>query len=285
MIPSSGRSAWVSVAAVLFLHTLLISFQANRRFDTDVFRVWLLDGLAAIEKVVDVSVRGVPWAWRRYLGLLDVREENAQLRLEIDDLRMMLEEYREDVVEARRLRHLLGLQESSIGRGVAARVVGRDTGEFHRTVTIDKGRSHGVTMDSPVIGTEGVIGRVIHAASFFSIVQLITDSQSGVGVLVRSSRRQGVVQGTGGPELEIGYMDEYSELRVGDILLTSGTDRLYPKGLPVGTIASVGPQRGLFRVVRIRPTADLGRLEEVLCLVDRPESLEHIPMLNGPSAP
>src|SRR5947207_357936 len=160
---------------------------------------------------------------------------------------------------------------SDVGKTIVARVIGRDPAR-NQTVTIDKGAAHGVKTDSAVITPAGVVGRVIQTSNFFSIVQLIVDSQSAVGVLVESTRRQGIVRGTGGRDLDLDYIDDDNDLKQGDMFLTSGLDRIYPKGLPLGVITSIGPRRGLLKTVQIRPTADLGRLEEVICVIQQAQN-------------
>jgi len=154
-----------------------------------------------------------------------------------------------------------------------ARVIARDPAHT-QTITIDKGRVHGLRPDTAVITPAGIVGRVIQSSNFFSIVQLIIDSQSAVGVMLQSTRRQGIVKGNGGPELDLDYIDDDNDLKQGDMFLTSGGDRIYPKGMPVGVIASVGARRGLLKAVQVRPSADLGRLEEVLCVVERHEKVD-----------
>src|SRR5204863_2547067 len=138
-----------------------------------------------------------------------------------------------------RLRGLLSLPAADIGKTIVARVVGRDPARS-QTVTIDKGTAHGVKPDSAVITPSGVVGRVIHSSNFFSIVQLIVDPQSAVGVMLQSTRRQGVVRGTGGLSLDLDYIDDDNDLKQGDTFLSSGLDRIDPKGLPVGVNTSVG---------------------------------------------
>jgi rod shape-determining protein MreC len=120
----------------------------------------------------------------------------------------------------------------------------------------------------------GIVGRVIYSGNYSAVVQLIADSQSAVGVLVLPNRRVGIIKGNGSGELDLDYIDDDSEIRVGDLLITSGDDRIYPKGFLVGAIASVGARRGLFKTIRIKPAADLGRLEEVLCVVDKLKNAE-----------
>src|SRR5205085_2676684 len=117
------------------------------------------------------------------------------------------------------------------------------------------------------------------------IVQLIVDSQSAVGVLLQSTRRQGIVRGTGGRELDLDYIDDDNDLKEGDTFVSSGLDRVYPKGLPVGVITAVGPRRGLLKTVQIKPSADLGRLEEVICIIEHPENIDVAEPAQGASSP
>jgi rod shape-determining protein MreC len=202
----------------------------------------------------------------------------------VDELQRQLQKEREEVLEAQRLRELLALKDLGLGKSVVARVIGRDTGR-NQTVTIDKGISHGVRPDAAVITSAGIVGRVIHASNFFAIVQLVLDSQSAVGVMQQSTRQLGVIKGTGGRDLDLEYIDDDTDLKEGETFITSGQDRVYPRGLPVGVITGVGPRRGLFKSVQIRPAADLGRLEEVLCIIDRVESVEVIDPAQGAPAP
>jgi rod shape-determining protein MreC len=263
---ASKKPIWIALAVALAIHTGLISIQARRRINTGFVRVWILDSLAPVEKLVDRSTYGLRYVWDGYVALIGVHNENQNLKHQVDELRIQLQQNREDVLELQRLRTLLSFRASSLGKTVVARVIGRDPAR-NQTVTIDKGAAHGVKPDAAVITPAGVVGRVLHTSNFFSIVQLIVDSQSAVGVLSESTRRQGIVRGTGGGDLDLDYIDDDSDLKQGDVFLTSGLDRIYPKGLPVGVITSIGPRRGLLKTVQIRPSADLGRLEEVICVV------------------
>jgi rod shape-determining protein MreC len=267
-IVASKKPTWIALTIALVIQTGLISIQARRRIDTSFVRVWILDSLAPVEKLVDRTSHGVLYVWDGYIALIGVHNQNQQLKHQMDELQMKLQQNREDVAELQRLRGMLSLPAADIGRTVVARVIGRDPAR-NQTVTIDKGTAHGVRPDAAVITPAGVVGRVIHSSNFFSIVQLIIDAQSAVGVMIDSSRRQGIVRGTGDRDLDLDYIDDDNDLKQGDMFLTSGLDRVYPKGLPVGTIVSIGPRRGLLKTVDIRPSADLGRLEEVICIVER----------------
>ena len=284
VVATSKKPVWIALAIALVIHTGLISVQARRRIDTSFVRVWILDSLTPMEKLVDRSLYGMLHVWDRYFALIGVHDENQQLKAKVDELQMTIQKQQEEVLEAQRLRSYLGLQEADLGKHVVARVVGSDPARS-QTVTIDKGRSHGVKEDSAVITPSGVVGRVIHSSNFSSIVQLVLDSQSAVGVMVQSTRRLGVVKGTGGRDLDLEYIDDDNDLKEGETFITSGQDRIYPKGLPVGVITSVGPRRGLFKTVQIRPSADLGRLEEVICIIDLPQSIDDVDLNQGPQLP
>src|SRR5438552_14612856 len=148
----------------------------------------------------------------------------------------------EVLLVAQRVRALAGLNDAGIEKSVIARVIGRDVAHS-QTVMIDKGTAHGVKPDSAVMTPAGIVGRVIHSSNFYSVVQLIIDSQAFVGVVVQSTRRVGIVKGTGGRDLDLYLIDDDNELKLGDPFLTSGQDLIYPKGLPVGIITSIGPRK------------------------------------------
>ena len=284
IVAASKKPTWIALAIALVIQTGLISFQARRRIDTSFVRMWILDSLAPMEKLVDRSTYSFSYIWERYVALIGIHDENQRLNHQLDELQMEVHRNREALAELQRLRALLSLSPSDAGKTMVARVIGRDPARS-QTVTIDKGTAHGVRPDSAVVTPQGVVGRVIHSSNFFSIVQLIVDSQSAVGVLVQSTRRQGIVRGTGGRELDLDYIDDDNDLKPGDIFLSSGLDRIYPKGLPVGVITSVGPRRGLLKTVQIKPSADLGRLEEVICILEHPESVDVADPAQGASSP
>jgi len=276
---ASKKPAWITLAVALVFHALLLSVQMNKRIDTSFVRVWLLDSLGPAEKFVDVSVESVENIWRGYFDLIHVRRENLKLQSENDRMRMDLARRQEEVLELGRLRQLMDLQATDIGKTVVARIIGREPSLGGQTVTIDKGTHSGVQRDSTVMSPDGVVGRVIYAGNFSSVVQLIVDSQSAVGFIVQSSRRLGILKGTGGSELEMEYIDDDNDIKQGDELITSGQDRIYPKGLPLGVVVFVGPRQATFKVVRIRPRVNFARLEEVLCMT------EHLPEVPAGQVP
>lgn len=274
-IVSSKKPVWMTLAAALLVNTILISVQTSHRIDTSIVRTWILDCLTPAERLVDRTLHGSGNIWDRYFALIGTYDENQRLRAQVDALQLQIATEHEDVLEAQRLRQYVGLDDSRLGKTVVARVIGRDPTQSRQSITIDKGRTQGVQPDTAVMTAQGVIGRVVYAGNYSAVVQLMIDAQSGVGVLVLPNRRVGIVKGNGGGELDLDYIDDDSELKVGDLLITSGDDRIYPKGFPVGVISSIAPpHHNVFKTVRIKPSADLGRLEEVLCVIDKPKSLQ-----------
>jgi rod shape-determining protein MreC len=285
IVVESKKPVWMVLAVALVIHTGLISLQGRRRIDTSFIRIWILDSLAPMEKLVDRSSHSVVSVWDGYVWLVGTKDQNQRLKNENDGLRMQLASEHEAVLEAERVRALVGLQEAGIGKTIVARVIGRDAGRS-QTVTIDKGRAHGVKPDSAVVTADGIVGRVIQSSNFFSIVQLMIDSQSAAGVMLESTRRQGIVKGNGGRELDLDFIDDDNDLKPGDKFLSSGMDKIYPKGLPVGTIIAVSDRRvgGLIKAVQVRPAVDLGRLEDVLVVTQRTENVD-VTDFTGPIAP
>ena len=273
MAGESNKRSWMVLVTVLIAHVAVAVLPAGDPPRTGLVRTLIIDGLTPIERLVDLTVSGASTIWSNYFALLDTRNANERLLQENAALRMEIDRNMEDVRQADRLRRLLDALPSDTGRRVVARVIGSDPTPGRRTVTIDKGRVHGLFTDAPVLTPDGIVGRVIHTGHFAAIVQLVSDPDSGVGILIRSSRVQGIVRGDG-RNLELDLIADDTELVVGDELLTSGTDRIYPKGLNVGVIESIGPAEDLMKTAHIRLAADLTKLEEVLCLIDRPNKSE-----------
>jgi len=138
IVAASKKPTWIALGIALALQTGLISLQARRRIDTSFVRVWILDSLAPMEKLVDRSTYSLGYVWKGYVALIGIHDENERLSHQVDELQMQLQRNREDLVELQRLRAMLSLSSSDTGKTVVARVIGRDPARS-QTVTIDKG--------------------------------------------------------------------------------------------------------------------------------------------------
>jgi rod shape-determining protein MreC len=231
-------------------------------------------------------VGGVDEAWRGWGFHRETYVENRRLAERVRQLETELQARSVRAEEGERLRELLGLRRAVPMDTIAAEVVGRDGVPWFRTLTIDKGEADGVALDAPVMSPTGVVGRVFATGTRAARVQVLLDRDSGAGVLVERSRVSGVVSGqvsgpaTGADDLVLKYVPDRADVAVGDVVVTSGLDGIYPKGLVVGRVRFVGAASGLFREIRVEPSARFDRLEEVLVVrrvrasLDTPRSVE-----------
>jgi rod shape-determining protein MreC len=183
---------------------------------------------------------------------------------------------RHQLKEAERLRALLNLQERLPFDTVAAELVSAVGIPWSSVVTVNRGGLHGVSLNTPVICQSGVVGRVIAVGPHAAKVQLIIDRDSGVGVLIERSRTTGVLEGTTANrgELPMRFVPSIADVVVGDAVITSGLDQIYPKGLLVGHVSRVLQGSGLLKEVFVAPSARFDRLEEVLLIRVQPPALE-----------
>jgi rod shape-determining protein MreC len=256
------------LVAVLFAQVLGLAVQVKRSTEnesTRLIRIWAVDAVTPFEKAIVWAQHGTAGLWHNYFYLRGVRQENRDLKAEIQRLRIEKVRLNEDAEQARRLQVLLGFKEQFISNTVAAQVIGSSGSEQSRSVYIDKGAADGIKPDMAVITTEGVVGKVLRVfSSSTSQVLLIDDQTSGVGAILEKSRLQGVLRGTPAGEVVLEKVMSDEQVQVGEAVLTSGGDRIFPKGLPVGTVTKVSSGADFFLNIRVKPAANLGRLEEVL---------------------
>jgi rod shape-determining protein MreC len=266
----------IVLVTVIILQVIGLAVQVKRTTEagtTRLIRVWTVSIVSPLTKGV---VHGEGWfseKWRNYIWLRGVREENEQLKDEILQMKMREVRLIEDASQARRLQLLLGFKQQYISKSVPAQVISTTGSEFSRAIYIDKGSNDGIAADMPVVSPEGVVGKVLRVFPSTSLVLLINDPTSGAGVILEKSRLQGILKGepNGATTLKNIMSDE--KVEAGERVLTSGGDRVFPKGLTVGTVRSVGPGQDLFLSIRVRPAAPINRLEEVLVITKVEERL------------
>jgi rod shape-determining protein MreC len=270
-----GRYRNVTVlVAVLFVQVLGLAVQVKRATQdesTRLIRVWAVDAVTPLEKSIVWLQSGVSNLWHSYFYLRGVRQENRDLKLEIERLRIEQVRLNQDAEQARRLQALLGFREQFISKTLAAQVIGSSGSEQSRSIYIDKGSRDGIRPDMAVITAEGVVGKVLRVFRATSQVLLVNDQTSGVGAILEKSRLQGVLRGTALGEVILEKVMSDEAVQPGDKVLTSGGDQIFPKGLPVGTVTKVSPGSELFLNIRVKPAADLNRLEEVLVITQQEE--------------
>jgi rod shape-determining protein MreC len=269
-----GRYRNVSIlAAAIFLQIVGLAIQVKRQNDNQssrLIRVWAVTAVTPLEKGIVRIQNGVGGVWHNYLYLRGVRQENRDLQQQIQQLQLEQVRLRQDAQQARRLQNLLGFKEQFIAQTMAAQVIGSSGSEQSRIVYIDKGSNQGIKRDMAVISGDGVVGKVILVFGDTSQVLLINDQSSGVGAILEQSRLQGILKGKASGELVLDKIMPDEDVKPGEKVLTSGGDQIFPKGLPLGTVAKVSTG-GQFLQVTLQPAASLNHLEEVLVITQKQE--------------
>jgi rod shape-determining protein MreC len=258
----------------LFLQVLGLAVQVKRSADaehTRLIRIWAVDAITPLERGLVWVQNGTNNLWHSYFFLRGVRAENRQLKDQIERLRLEQARLSEDAAQAHRLQSLLGFKEQVITKTVPAQVIGSSGSDLSRSIYIDKGSNEGVAPDMAVITAGGIVGKVLRVYPSTSLVLMINDQSSGVGVLLEKSRLQGVLRGTPDGELILERVMSDEQVAPGDTVLSSGGDQIFPKGLPVGTVSKVSPGKEMFLNIQLKPAADLSRLEEVLVVTEKQE--------------
>ncbi len=267
---SEGRTLYV-VIALLLLHLTLISMQVEDPSGTLLFKRWvLLAGTPILNSTSNMS-RDVGSWWKGYLWLHGARAENTRLREDVRQLALANSNLMQAQEENSRLRRLLDFSVVLPYQTLGARVIGRTPNFLSNTLFLDRGSADGVQADLPVVSDTGVVGRTMLVTPNNCQVQLLTNADASIGAMVERTRAPGVVRGTENLLLDMNYVSNTEEVNVGDTLITSGLDGIYPKGLPIGKIVDSQKGKTGFRAIRVEPSADVVRTEEVLILFGVPK--------------
>ena len=267
LIPRKYHS--IVVAAVLLIVSLVvISYSATRLTETGLLRKLVLEAAAPVEGAINVSLKSLHHAWKRYLFLVGLEDENRRLQREIAVLNEQLNHYREGALEGERLRQLLAMQETFQRKTVAARVVDSHRASVFKTILIDKGTAEGVRVGFPVLAHQGIVGRIIETSWHASRVLLMNDENSNIDALIQRNRAQGILQGGESAGCTLKYISRAEEILPGDVVISAGIAGVFPKGLLLGTVTAASRKEGgLFQKIEVAPAVDFGKLEEVLILI------------------
>jgi rod shape-determining protein MreC len=265
-LPSRHKSL-VLLGGVIILQVLMLAVQIKRDSEGRLIRVWTVGAVSPFEKA---GSSGFGWfrdVWRHYFALQNTTRESEQLRRENDALKLQITQLQGKAAEADRLSVLLHFRQSHAEVPMmAARVIGVSAGAASQTIQLDRGERDGIRKNMGVITPDGVVGKVVESYAHASQVLLLTDKDSGVGAMLADSRIQSPVGGQGEPLLAMKYVPNDDTVNLGERVITSGMDRIFPRDLPVGTVAEIKAGNP-FKQIRIKPAANLERLEEVMVLL------------------
>jgi rod shape-determining protein MreC len=265
-IPSRHRSLFL-LGGVVLLQVLLLAVQIKRDSQGRLIRVWTVGAVSPFERAGSYGFGWFRDIWRHYFALRNTTKDNEQLRRENNALKLQIAQLQGKAAEADRLAVLLNFRKAHAEVPMlGARVIGASAGSASQTIQLDRGERDGIRRNMGVITPDGVVGKIVETYSNSSQVLLLTDKESGVGAMLADSRIQSPVGGVGEPMLTMKYVPNDDTVNLGERVITSGMDRIFPRDLPVGTIAVIKPGNP-FKEIRIKPAANLERLEEVLVLL------------------
>jgi rod shape-determining protein MreC len=271
------RKSRFLLGALVLAHLVVISRQVERGGGTTLLGQTVFAVLSPIQRIVGASVNAVAGTWRGYIDLRHIWRENQDLKGRVASLEMELMRQREVLREAERLREIADVKPVLPFETIVAQVVATEGTPWYRTVTLNRGLGDGVTLDAPVISATGVVGRVVAVGPGAAKVQLILDHEAGLGVRIERSRITAVVSGQAGFANEVGnllqmkFVPVLADVVAGDVVVTSGLDRMFPKGLMVGRVHSVKTGGGLFKEILVAPSARFERLEELMVVRKKAE--------------
>ena len=261
---------WVSLIGFVLL--LLSSSSGQRPAWNPIGRL-VIELTAPVQNLIKKSTDGVEDFWLNYFQLVQIRQENIDLKATVDSLKMENSRYRERLSTHERTQELLQFKQTISRPVLAAQVVGLDPTGWFKSVIINKGSKAGLGLDMPVVDASGVVGKIVSFSPNYAKVLLIIDQNSAVDCLVQSSRDRGIIMGLSAETCKLNYVVKSSEVAVKDRVVTSGLGGIFPKGLPVGEVLNVADISGkLFKDIEIRPAVDFSKLEEVLVILKENES-------------
>ncbi|MEA3348531.1 MAG: rod shape-determining protein MreC [Pseudomonadota bacterium] len=277
MTTFSRRLPWLlSLALVFLFFTLCISFGLQKGGSLiSIAERAALTMTYPIQKGIDLVFTSSAKLFDNYINLIGVKEKNYQLGKDLAHMEHRLAGLEEARLENLRLHKLLNFkkQHDILAQGIAAHVIGRQTDSLSHILIIDCGSRQSLEINNPVFTFDGVIGRIIACGLQSAKVLLLVDQSSACDVVIQRNRLRGTLQGTGDDFCRLAYLQRTADVKVGDLLVTSGLDNIFPKGLTVGTVvASTGNHNGFSQLIKVKPTFDIDTIEEVYIIPSLPDS-------------
>lgn len=264
----------------LILALPLISLNIERRDSSSIswYDLPIIYVVNPVQSFFSNFAQSVTETTKHYLVLLDIKKDNRVLSEKLAQVKFELTQLEELRLENLRLRRQLEFQKASQSSLLSAQVVAVDLlwGEY-RSLQINKGKKHGLKKGMAVITYEGVVGYLLNTSSSFSTVLVLTDRNAVIDAIVQRTRARGIVEGLGRDLSHIKYLQRTDDVKVSDVVVTSGFDGVFPKGLPVGTVTKVVKKpHGVTQSVEMNPTVDTSRLEEVFIVLKPSQGIPFI---------
>lgn len=222
--------------------------------------------------ITNTSISAVRGVWNHYIYTIGLHDENIALKKRADELSIENQLLREQADENKRLRDLLVFRKKFEHKMMPAEIIGRDPSGWFKTVLVDKGSADGVLKEAGVIAPEGVVGRVIEVGLTSSKILLLCDINSYVDALIKRTRTHCIVVGRGEQLCTLSYVIKTEDVAPDDVIVSSGINTMYPKGIIIGTVTKINRDRsGFFQSIMVKPAVDFSKLHEVLIVLREPE--------------
>jgi rod shape-determining protein MreC len=269
VIPRRPTLLFIVVLSLLFI---LMSLSSRTRYVGEtrtMFERTVMTVFSPVPKTVNWIGQSAADMYHGYLDMRRSVNENLQLNRKVIQLTTENLKLRQSEGDLKRLRALLGYSEQFTMPTTMAEAVMLDTSGRFKSIIIDRGSDSGIQLNDAVVNANGLIGRVVLTTKDMAKVQLVTDSNSSVGVLIERTRRQGVLRGDGSGGAQLFDIPSLADVQQGDSVVTAGIDGIYPKGIAVGVIVRAEKGQDLFKNIVVRPSVDFGSIEEVIILHTR----------------
>lgn len=268
----SRRTATIALLVLLItLSIMVLSLSSRRPSGLSATSRIAIALVSPFQKMIFGISGFMSEVWTSYFYLVNVAGELSELQSELRSARSAIYQNHELTLENKRLARLLSMRDDMHRPWMAAYVIGKDPSPWFYSIIVDKGQAEGVEVGFPVVSLDGIVGLVIQTTSHSAKVMLVTDPNSAVDALVQGNRARGIVKGGLDGNCDLQYMLHKYEIKLGDVVVSSGMDGVFPKGLPIGKVSSIVPlESGIFQSIIVAPFVDFNNLEEVLIVPAAP---------------
>ena len=265
----------VGAIILIVVNVIVLSVNSKRPAPSTGIGKFTIAIVSPFQELVSDSINFVKDIWKQYFSLVSVSKENAHLNRSLKQAEEKNNRLIEMELSHARLKKLFNFQETLNKSVVAAEVIGRDPSPWFKTIIINKGSREGVERGMPVVIPEGIAGLVTNVANTHAKILLIIDQNSAVDALIQRTRARGIIKGEPSGRLQLQYVLRKHDIYEGDVVVSSGLDGVFPKGIRIGYVHEVDkPDSGIFQQLAVTPYADFEKLEEVLVVLDPLKKLE-----------
>jgi len=261
------------VILLVVANIVILSITSRRNHTSSSLGPVLIGIVAPFQAAATRSIHFTGNIWRHYFSLVSVAVENDNLRQALARAVQENKKQRETAIANQRLRSLLNFTKTISGKQIAAEVIGLDPSFWFKSATINKGSADGICKGMPVVIPEGIVGQIAEVSGSCARVLLAIDRNSAVDALVQRSRARGIIKGNSSEQYRFKYVLRKNDVRIGDTIVSSGMDGVFPKGIRIGQVADIVKRSsGLFQEVTVIPYVDFEKLEEVLIILNPPQN-------------